>query len=381
MMQRKSVVMVAGEASGDLHGSHLIQALRKKYGEVDICGMGGRAMRNNGAKILVDSDSLAVVGITEVLAKLSEVLGAMSLLKKTLAEQRPDLLVLIDYPEFNLHLANTAKKLGIPVLYYISPQLWAWRSGRVKKIKKRVDHMAVILPFEADFYERNGMPVTFVGHPLMDSAIASTPPRPPALPEKEEVIIGLLPGSRTGEITSLLPKMLAAGALLEKQLGSRVRFLLSCAPSIKEEFIHSFLEGQELSSIEVTDMPVRELFPKCHLAIVASGTVTLEAAICTTPTIITYMVSPLSYRLGRALIKVDHIGLVNLIAEKRIIPELVQHQVTPRAICETAATLLADPDAYRTMCEELAVVKERLGAPGASDKVADIAQSLMDRKD
>ena len=375
-MQQKSVVMVAGEASGDLHGSHLIQALRKKYGELYICGMGGRAMRENGVEILVDSDRLAVVGITEVLAKLSEVLGAMSLLKKTLAEQRPDLLVLIDYPEFNLHLANTAKKLGIPVLYYISPQLWAWRSGRVKKIKKRVDHMAVILPFEADFYERNGVPVTFVGHPLMDSAIASMPPRLPTMPDVEEIVIGLLPGSRTGELKSLLPSMLAASALLENKLG-KVRFLLSCAPSIKEEFIHSFLEGHELTNLEVTAMPVRELFPKCHLAIVASGTVTLEAAICTTPTIITYTVSPMSYWLGRALIKVDHIGLVNLIARKRIIPELVQHQVTPEAICETAAELLADPAAYRTMCEELAVVKERLGAPGASDKVADIALNLM----
>lgn len=372
--------MVAGEASGDVHGAHLIQALKENSSGIEFCGMGGRAMREKGAEILIDSDRLAVVGITEVFAKLPEVLRAMSLLKKLLAERQPDLLILIDYPEFNLHLAKRAKKLGIPVLYYISPQLWAWRSGRVKKIKKRVDHMAVILPFEADFYKRNNVPVTFVGHPLMDSTIASAPSRPLELPQVEEFVIGFMPGSRTGEIRSLLPKMLEAGVLLEKNLG-KVRFLLSCAPSIKMEFIQSFIKGHQLSNLEVTDMPVGELFPKCHLAIVASGTVTLEAAICTTPAVITYTVSFLSYWLGRALIKVNHIGLVNLIAGKRIIPELVQNEVTPEAICEVTTSVLSDPAAYRKMGEELAVVKKRLGSPGASDKVADIALEIMGQED
>lgn len=379
-MKRKSVVIVAGEASGDLHGSHLIHALRKQYDAIDICGMGGRAMQEAGAEILVDSDKLAVVGITEVLAKVSEVLKAMSLLKRTLAEARPDLLILIDYPEFNLHLAATGKKLGIPILYYISPQLWAWRSGRVKKIKKRVDHMAVILPFESEFYERNGVPVTFVGHPLMDSAVNRVVSRSPVLPENEEAVIGFLPGSRTGEVTSLLPVMLEGAALLEKKIG-KVRFLVSCAPSIKKEMILSLLSKHKLSNVEVTDETAAELLPRCHLAIVASGTVTLEAAICKTPIIITYMVSPLSYMLGKALIRVDHIGLVNLIAGKRIVPELVQHRVTPEIICQTATALIADPVAYQTMCSELAVVKERLGSPGASEKVAEIALSLMAGKE
>lgn len=375
-MTPKSVVIVAGEASGDLHGSHLIHALLEQYGSLFICGMGGKAMRAAGAKILIDADQVAVVGITEVIAKTAQVVKAMARLKRLLAGLHPDLLILIDFPDFNLHLAGKAKKLGIPVLYYISPQIWAWRSKRVKKIKQRVDHMAVILPFEKPFYEQHGVPVTFVGHPLMDSLTGKVQPRLGASLNRTTPLIGFLPGSRASEVRSLLPIMLQAGQRLKDKM-KNVRFVISCAPSIDAALIRSILDEYPLAPLELTYEPVSTLFPKCHLAVVASGTVTLEAAICGTPIIITYAVSPLSYWLGRALIHVDHIGLVNLIAGKRIVPELVQNQATPEAICDAAHGLISDPVQYAQVCQELSVVRERLGGHGASHCVARIAGSLM----
>jgi lipid-A-disaccharide synthase len=375
-MTPKSVVIVAGEASGDLHGSHLIHALREQHGPLFICGMGGKAMRAAGAKILIDADQVAVVGITEVIAKAAQVVKAMARLKRLLSGLRPDLLILIDFPDFNLHLAGKAKKLGIPILYYISPQIWAWRSKRVKKIKRRVDHMAVILPFEKSFYEQHGVPVTFVGHPLMDSLTGKVPPRLDSPLNQAAPVIGFLPGSRVSEVRSLLPIMLQAGQCLKDRI-KNIRFILSCAPSIDSALMQAILDKHPLKGVELTDEPVSELFPKCHLAIVASGTVTLEAAICGTPIIITYAVSPMTYWLGRALIRVDHIGLVNLIAGKRIVPELVQGEATPGAICDEAYALMSDPARYTQVCQELSIVRERLGGQGASHCVARIAGSLM----
>jgi lipid-A-disaccharide synthase len=372
----KSIVMVAGEASGDLHGSNLIHALNEQHGSVFVCGMGGNAMRAAGAQIVVDSDKVAVVGITEVISKIAGILKAMKQLKRLLSEMRPDLLILIDFPDFNLHLAGAAKKLGIPVLYYISPQLWAWRSGRVKKIKKRVDHMAVILPFEQEFYQQHSVPVTFVGHPLMDSSTGKVPLREGAFPDIQAPVIGFLPGSRVSEVRSLLPIMLQAGQKLQKKLPN-ARFVISCAPSIDIELIRAILAIHALKGAEISREPVSELFPRCHLAVVASGTVTLEAAICGTPIIVTYVVSPMSYWLGRSLIRVEHIGLINLIAQKRIVPELIQKDANAEAICDFAYGLLSSTQKYAQVCKDLALVRQRLGLQGASSNVARIACSLM----
>ncbi len=377
-MEPKSIVMVAGEPSGDLHAAHLIHAIKARYGPIFVCGMGGRAMRAAGAKVLIDADQVAVVGITEVLAKAAQVLKAMGQLKRLLAGLKPDLLILIDFPDFNLHLAAIAKKMGIPVLYYISPQLWAWRAGRVKKIKKRVDHMAVILPFEKQFYEAHQVPVTFVGHPLMDSATGRVQFREDPMELPSAPVVGLFPGSRDREVASLLPVMLQAAGQLRQNLES-VRFIVSCAASIDPASIQAVAQNAEAAPLEISHEPVSQIFPKCHLAVVASGTVTLEAAICGTPMIITYMVSPMSYWLGRALIRVDHIGLVNLIAQERIVPELVQNEVTPEAICQAAQAILADVKSYNTVRGNLRLVRERLGAAGASEKVAEIALSLTEK--
>jgi lipid-A-disaccharide synthase len=379
-MEPKSIVMVAGEPSGDLHGAHLIHALQAKHGPIFVCGMGGRAMRAAGAKIVIDADQVAVVGITEVIAKAAQVLKAMGQLKRLLAGLKPDLLILIDFPDFNLHLAAIARKLGVPVLYYISPQIWAWRAGRVKKIKKRVNHMAVILPFEKQFYEEHQVPVSFVGHPLMDSATGRVPLREDLAGLPAAPVVGLFPGSRDREVASLLPVMLQAAHQLREKMDS-VRFMVSCAASIDPATIQTIAQSSGIDGLEISHQPVSQIFPQCHLAVVASGTVTLDAAICGTPMIVTYVVSPLSYWLGRALIRVDHIGLVNLIARERIVPELVQNEVTPEAISQAAYGILGDAHTYKTVCQNLRMVRERLGASGASEKVAQIALSLMENND
>jgi lipid-A-disaccharide synthase len=372
-----TVVMVAGEPSGDMHGAHLIRALRECLGSgLHVRGMGGREMRAAGADILVDADQVAVVGITEVISKMPRLFKAMSQIKQLLSDARPALLILIDFPDFNLHLARYAKKLNIPVLYYISPQLWAWRAKRVKKIKARVDHMAVILPFEEKFYKQHGVPVTFVGHPLMDAANLPAARNPAAPGSGQAPVVALLPGSRDREVQGLLPIMLQAGRMLQSQIGP-VRFLISCAPSIDMTLVRNIVDQGQLEQTRITTASVRELLPGCHLAIVASGTVTLEGAICTTPMVITYVVSPLSYRLGKVLVSVAHIGLVNLIADRRIVPELVQQEATPQAICEAARSILSDPKVYADMCRDLTMVRNRLGESGASEKVARIACELM----
>jgi len=334
-------------------------------------------MQRAGADIFIRSDRLAVVGITEVVAKIPQVYKVMSRLKAHIAQDPPDLLILIDYPEFNLHLAAFAKQRKIPVLYYISPQIWAWRPGRIKKIKARVDHMAVILPFEEPFYSAHGVPVTFVGHPLMD-AQRDPAPLPCRLPaDGSPVVIGLLPGSREREVRQLLPVMLRAGRVLRRTMPD-IHFLVSRAPSIAPEWIERIVQNSPLSDAQIVTDPVQALFPKCHLVIAASGTVTLEAAIYGIPMVIAYTVSPLSYLLGKALIRVQHIGLANLIAGKRVVPELIQDAVTPQAIAEAARSILTRPESYAAICDQLAAVRQRLGQAGASREVARIACSLMD---
>ncbi len=374
-MSYKTIVIVAGEASGDMHASHIIHALRTRHPDTFICGIGGHAMRAAGAKIIIDANELAVVGITEVIGKLPLIFKSANRIKQLLKSLRPDLMILVDFPDFNLHLAAAAKKLNIPVLYYISPQIWAWRSSRVKKIKKRIDHMAVILPFETDFYARNQVPVTFVGHPLMDT-VHAVPLKQAPRANIDMLNIGFLPGSRASEVSRLLPVMLKSAHLMNSRFDS-VQFLVSRAPSLQDSLVESIVARNPLSNLEIFHHPVEQLFERCHLVVTASGTASLQAAIWGIPMIVTYMVSPLSYLLGRILINVPHIALANLIARKRIVPELVQHDMTAETVAAEAGRLLSSPDIYSKMVLELSKVRERLGRAGASARVADIACSLM----
>ena len=356
-----------------MHGAKLAEALIARRRQVDLFGIGGDRMRAAGVRIEVDAHRLAVVGITEVIAKLPQILDGMRTAKRLIAERRPDLLILIDFPDFNLRLAAFAKKHGVPVLYYISPQIWAWRQGRVRKIRQIVDHMAVILPFEETFYRRHGVPVTFVGHPLMDHYHGLVP-RPLTPDGGNALTIGLMPGSRDSEVRKLLPLMLAAVRLIGQR--RRVRFLLSQAPSVTPGLLQRMVDETDVA-VTIFRGDTGGLLQEAALVIVASGTTTLEAALHGTPMVIVYKVSPLSYQLGKALIRVPHIGLVNLIAGKRVAPELIQHEASPEAIADQTLALLNDAERLGAMKSELAQVVRRLGAPGASDKVAGIAFEML----
>ena len=296
-------------------------------------------MQKEGVRLIVDAGTISVVGITEVLSKLPTIYRAMTTVKKALSRLKPDLLILIDFPDFNFHVAAAAKKLGIPVLYYISPQIWAWRQNRVKKIKRLVDHMAVILPFEAAFYRKHHVPVTFVGHPLLDRILPMVD-RQASTTQTKKPIIGLLPGSREKEVSTLLPVMLEAAKLIRRQLPA-VRFVVSCSESIKDDLVMDIVR-QHASRLEIETIKgsVVDVFRQSQMMVAASGTVTLEAALYGIPMVIVYKVSPLSYWLGKRLIKVKHIGIVNLIVQKELLPELIQDNASPQTIAETVTAMI-----------------------------------------
>jgi len=376
--EQKCIMIIAGEASGDLHGSKLVRAMREKNSDLFFCGIGGQALRDAGVKIIVDASQLAVVGITEVFSKMIDLFRGMSVAKKLLKSLKPDLLIIIDFPDFNLHIAGTAKKLGIPVLYYISPQVWAWRPGRVKKIRKIVDHVAVILPFEEKFFRKHQIQATFVGHPLLDthllleeSAIAKNADDIP--------VIGLLPGSRDREIAKLLPVMLqSAKIMLERD--KKMKFIVSAAPSIERKFVETIVEEHRGEyDFELVSDTVENVLKRCRLAVVASGTVTLEAAIFGIPMIIIYKMSPVTYWLGKMLVRsrVKNFGLVNLIAGRDISPELLQGKASSNNIAEMAFKMVNDASGLKKVKNELLEIRDGLGGPGASRRVADIALNML----
>jgi len=374
----KCIAIIAGETSGDFHGAHLVRAMRKKDEHMFFCGIGGERLKAAGVRLLMDSHELSVVGITEVISKIPKVLSGISAIKKIFNGLRPDLIILIDFPDFNLHIAKLAKNQGVPVLYYISPQIWAWRSGRIEKIRQYVDQMAVILPFEEDYYQNHNIPATFVGHPLLDYY------------EEQEVvnedtsanslIIGILPGSRYSEIEKNLPVMLAAATRIQAVFPD-VRFLISIAPGIDQERVDQFIMPYiKVCRIDRVAGDVRQVFKKSALVLAASGTVTLETAIFGVPMVIMYRISGISYRLGEALVNVEHIGLVNIIANERVVPELIQSEATPANIAREAVEILNNPERLESIRQKLVSVRKRLGSPGAAERTAEIALRMLSEK-
>jgi lipid-A-disaccharide synthase len=378
-MTTKNIMIIAGEASGDARAAGLVRAVKRLDPSVRFFGIGGDRMRAEGVETLVDSRVMAVVGLFEVLAHFRTIYGALQLMRRKLRGERPDLLILVDYPDFNLRLAKAAKSLGIKVLYYISPQVWAWRQERVHTIRERVDHMAVVFPFEVPFYEKAGVPVTFVGHPLVEEVPSGlerdTACRTLGLDPSRKVL-GLFPGSRRSEITRLLPVLLDAATQLHRTYPD-LQFVLPRASTLSEADLAPFFAGRDLPVVTQVAGRAYDVMAACDTIVSASGTATLEIALMQVPLVVIYRIAPLSYRIMHRLIRVDHIGLCNIVAGERIAPELIQDAATPEGIAAEAEKLLFDPERNLAMRERLAVVRQRLGASGDSAGIGTLALAML----
>jgi lipid-A-disaccharide synthase len=374
----RRILIVAGEASGDLHGARLVEALRRLDPRLSVEGMGGTQMRNAGVGLLADAGDTAVVGLTELWEKRRALQGALRRLREHLQAARPALLICIDFPDFNLLLARTAHRLGIPVCYFISPQVWAWRRGRIRTIRRLVRKMLVLFQFEESLYRDAGVDVTFVGHPLLD-ALAEVPPRSACraalgIPESTPVL-GLLPGSRQAEIRRLLPLLLATASRLTATRPN-LTLLLGLAPTLDRAAVEAVVAASGVP-VRVVQGRTYEVMRASDLLLAVSGTATLEAAILGSPMIITYRVGILSWYAARLLVRVRFIGLPNLVVNDGIVPELIQFDATPERLAATAAEILDSPERQARMRAKLADVRTRLGAPGAAERAAREVLALL----
>jgi len=361
--------IVTGEVSGDMYGALLSNALYKLNPDIRIFGMGGKRMEKAGVKLIADSLSISVVGFTELLPKLVKILLIFSRIKRFILQKQPSVTILIDYPGFNLRLARILKRNKIPVLYYIPPQVWAWNKKRVKKLASFVDRTAVILPFEKDWFRKEGYEVEYVGHPLME--ILQSWRGPFLNKEIGEKIVGILPGSRKTEVKKILPLMLKTARLMKGKL----RFILPLAPGIEEKFVTRYIKKFSVK-VEIYKGSSLSVIKSADLLLVASGTATLEAAYFKVPMIIIYKVNWITYLLAKILVKVPWIGLVNLIAEKEIVPEFIQGKAKPPQIAKLATEYLTDEKKIEKIKKELFSVVQKLYIENTSEKVAKIALSL-----
>jgi lipid-A-disaccharide synthase len=373
------VMLLAGEASGDAHGAEVVKAMKKLNPQVYFSGMGSRELKEAGVDVFYDSSSIAVVGIVEVLKIWGEIKHAMEVVKQQMETNRPDLLVLIDYQEFNLKMARHAKTLGIKVLFYISPQVWAWRPGRIHKIGQAIDHMAVLFKFEAEYYQRANIPVTFVGHPLVDKVKTS----PNVHQQRKNIhitddqkLIGLFPGSRKSEIHRLLPVMLETAACMQQQDKS-LAFVMPVAASLDYASIKHLCE-QSGVDIRLSRENIYDVIASCDAIVSCSGTVTLEIALLEIPLCIVYKMSWLSYQIMSRLITIPHIGLANIVANKHIVKELLQDDANSKNISRELKRLLNDRSYRQQVITGLKEVKANLGKGEGSKHMAELILRTLD---
>ncbi len=381
------LLVSCGEPSGDLYGGELLRHFRALAPGVTAFGLGGDHVHAQGTHLLAHVRELAVVGLLEVVRHLRRLRGIFARVVDEVERERPDLAVLVDYPDFNLRLARELKRRKIPVVYYISPQVWAWRPGRIHAIRETVARMLVIFPFEERLYREARVPVTFVGHPLVDLV-------PPA-PDRNELleglglrpggpVISLLPGSRPQEVTHNLPPLVGAVAEMHRHRPD-LRFLLAVAPVLDRAALRAPFGTLPVTAVQGQ---THAALGAAELAIVASGTATVEAALLGTPMVVVYRVSPVTYALGRPFVNVPHYAMVNLIAERRVVPELIQSEFTATRVAEKALGFLGDPERLARIREELLAVGRRLGEPGASARAAlavkeelEVPEKNLDRMD
>ncbi|MDH5778025.1 MAG: lipid-A-disaccharide synthase [Gammaproteobacteria bacterium] len=374
----KRVMVIAGEASADLHAGKMIHAVHKIDPSIEFFGVGGNNMRAEGFDALVDSKDLAVVGLVEVLAHRKVIFGALNQMREILLTDPPDLLLLIDYPDFNMRLAKTAKEAGVKILYYIGPQVWAWRQKRVYAIKELVDTMAVVFPFEETFYKQHNVPVEFVGHPLTDEL--ETTSDLAALKkefqlETDKRVIGLFPGSRHSEIKRLLPIIIESAKQLMQQRND-VQFILPVASTLDKNDILPHIEQSNIP-ITVIENHSHEVIQSCDVIITVSGTVTLEIALYGIPVVIINKVSWLTYQIVSRMLKIPHIGLCNIVAGKKVTPELIQNKAKPALIVAEINKLLNDDVYYNKTRSELLQVKEKLGGGGGINNIAKLVIDML----
>lgn len=374
-----TVLFSAGESSGDRHAAHMFEDMRKLQPAVRGLGMGGRAMRAAGIDIRFDSSGIGVIGLVEILKHYGEIRRALTVMKALIETEKPDLLVCVDYKEFNLKLAQFAKRHGVKVLFYVSPQVWAWRPGRVKTYGKAIDMMAVIFPFETPYYEAENVPVRYVGHPSVDKV---HPQR--TLAEDQTLfgladgrpVVGLMPGSRANEIKRMLPVMLAA----VQQLAARYpdcQFLLPQADSVDDDVLAAYLSACAVP-IQVVKQQTYDVIQCCDAIMTTSGTASLEIALLGVPMVIAYRLSPLTYWLGKQLVKIPFIGLPNIVAGKRIATELIQHDANADNLAREIERLLFDREARETAMLELQRVKTLMGEGGGSHNMALLALEMLE---
>jgi len=378
-MRMKKIMIMAGEASGDLHGANLARELKKADPHLALYGVGSRHMREAGVELLADASLISVVGLVEVIRHVGVIYGVLSTLKRFLKDERPDLLILIDFPDFNIMLGKAARKLGIPVLYYISPQVWAWRRGRVRTIARLVKAMIVVFPFEVPLYQHAGVDVRFVGHPLTD-VVGSALSREQACAafslDPARRTVALLPGSRRSEVASLLPDMLEAAKLLSERFPD-LQFVLPVAQTLSRECIQAFLDPSGIP-VTLTDGRVYDALRASDTAIVASGTATLETGLMAVPMVIVYRVARIThFVLSRLVTDVKHIGLVNIVSGERLVPELVQDDATALNMANAVATMLEDGDYRARIKFGLESMRAKLGSSGASARAAAVVLELL----